>query len=225
MPAVKGDCHQCRLPEYACICRLIPKAESAACFWLITHDKEFDKPTNTGKLIQAAIPGTRIFNWSRTSPDKVLLELLDDPDWLPVLLFPREYAVEAQGNNRQWHYNSGSERKVAFIIIDATWQQARKMYRQSPWLHGLNVLSLQPEEPSIYRLRRNRQEQHLCTAEVAARALGELGENTNRQLMEALVQVYCDRYLWARKGQRRDEDSRSLRILEQSRSGAHSGCQ
>ncbi len=95
------------------------------------------------------------------------------------------------------------------------------MYRQSPWLHGLNLLSLQPEEPSIYRLRSNRQEQYLCTAEVAARALGELGENTNRQLMEALVQVYCDRYLWARKGQRREEDSRSLHILKQYRSAAH----
>ncbi|WP_257295351.1 DTW domain-containing protein, partial [Endozoicomonas sp. YOMI1] len=61
--------------------------------------------------------------------------------------------------------------------------------------------------------------QHLCTAEVAARALGELDENTNRQLMEALVHAYCHRYLWARKGQRR-EDPRSLRTLEQYRSGA-----
>ena len=215
MPAAKGDCIQCRLPEWACICPLIPRVESSACFWLITHDKEFDKPTNTGKLIQAAIPGTRLFNWSRTAPDEELLRLLEDPAWLPVLLFPTAYAVEAQSKAMQWNHHAGSDRNIAFIIIDATWQQARKMYRQSPWLHDLSLLSLQPEDPSIYSLRRNRQEQHLCTAEVAALALGELGENTNRQLMEALVQVYCDRYLWARKGQRKEENQRSLGILEQ----------
>nr|MDT0253699.1 DTW domain-containing protein [Endozoicomonas sp.] len=105
-------------------------------------------------------------------------------------------------------------RKVAFIIIDATWQQARKMYRQSPYLQSLNLLSLNPDEPSIYSLRRNRHSQHLCTAEVAAQALEQLGEHHHRQLLYAVVQVFCDAYLWTRKGQRREEDSRSMRILE-----------
>ncbi len=213
-PSTDGACRQCRLPERACICSLIPKADSSACFWLITHDKEFDKPTNTGKLIQAMMPDTRLFNWSRTAPDEQLVSLLDDPAYQPVLLFPAEYAVEVQSEKPCWSRQAMDGRKVAFIIIDATWQQARKMYRQSPYLQNLDLLSLKPEEPSIYSLRRNRQSQHLCTAEVAAQALEQLGERHHRQLLEAVVQVYCDRYLWARKGQKREEDSRSMRILE-----------
>ncbi len=213
-PYTDGACRQCRLPEHACICALIPRADSSACFWLITHDKEFDKPTNTGKLIQAMIPDTRLFKWSRTMPDEQLVSLLDDPAYQPVLLFPAEYAVEEQSEKACWGRQGMDGRKVAFIIIDATWQQARKMYRQSPYLQNLDLLSLKPEEPSIYSLRRNRQSQHLCTAEVAAQALEQLGERHHRQLLEAVVQVYCVRYLWARKGQKREEDARSMRILE-----------
>ncbi len=54
--------------------------------------------------------------------------------------------------------------------------KARKMFRKSPYLDHLPVLSLQPEQLSRYRLRRSRREDHLCTSEVAALCLALAGE-------------------------------------------------
>ncbi len=38
-----------------------------------------------------------------------------------------------------------------FILLDGTWSEARKMFRKSPYLEHLPVLSLAPEQLSRYK--------------------------------------------------------------------------
>ncbi|OED45061.1 hypothetical protein ACH42_05910 [Endozoicomonas sp. (ex Bugula neritina AB1)] len=91
---------------------------------------EHDKPSNTGKLISVMWPDTQTVYWSRVSPNEQLLALLNDCEQQVVLVFPELYIVAGQ-KEKLALYRSG--KTVHFVILDAIWQQARKMYRQSTY--------------------------------------------------------------------------------------------
>ncbi len=77
-----------------------------------------------------------------------------------------------------------SELKAPLLILDGTWQQTRKMMRQSPWLQALPRASFRLDKdssPSQFRLRRNQQAQGLSTLEAIAKALFEQGHSQQQQ--------------------------------------------
>jgi DTW domain-containing protein YfiP len=82
--------------------------------------------------------------------------------------------------------------------LDATWPEARKMFRKSPYLDHLPVLSLQPAQISRYRLRRSRRDDHFCTSEVAALCMDLAGEPLAAQTLEAYLDVFTHHYLQAK---------------------------
>lgn len=59
-------------------------------------DTEPMKPSNTGRLIADILPDTAAFQWSRTEPPQALLELVQHPDYQPIVVFPASYAGEAR---------------------------------------------------------------------------------------------------------------------------------
>ena len=86
-------------------------------------------------------------------------------------------------------------KRPLFILLDATWTEARKMFRKSPYLERFPVLSLQPEQMSRYRLRRSRRDDHFCTAEVAAMCLDLAGDHLASQALDAYLDVFSVHYL------------------------------
>ena len=91
-----------------------------------------------------------------------------------------------------------ASRRPLFVLLDATWPEARKMFRKSPYLDHLPVLSLQPEQLSRYRLRRSQRDNHICTSEVAALCMELAGEPLAAQTLEAYLDVFTHHYLQAR---------------------------
>ena len=91
----------------------------------------------------------------------------------PYLVFPGEY-VAPQRVVEEVRLAPG--KRPLFVLLDATWTEARKMFRKSPYLDALPVLSLTPAQLSRYRLRRSTRGEHLCTAEVAAMCLELAGD-------------------------------------------------
>jgi DTW domain-containing protein YfiP len=85
-----------------------------------------------------------------------------------------------------------------FVLLDATWPEARKMFRKSPYLDHLPVLSLASEQISRYKLRRSRRDDHFCTSEVAALCLDLAGEPLAAQTLEAYLDVFTHHYLRAK---------------------------
>ncbi|WP_217551382.1 DTW domain-containing protein, partial [Pantoea sp. GbtcB22] len=63
-----------------------------------------------------------------------------------------------------------------FVMLDGTWTEARKMYRKSPWLDALPVMSHNVSAPSRYTLREAHGEGQHCTADVAAALLEQAGD-------------------------------------------------
>ena len=198
-------CAGCRLLPSHCLCALRPVVATRAGVCLLMADIESLKPTNTGWLIADVVADTFAFSWARTVVDPALLALLADPQWQPYVVFPGEYvapervvcSVAPPGSGVGVHVQTSAQRPL-FILLDATWSEARKMFRRSPYLDHLPVLSLQPEQLSQYQLRRSHRDDHFCTSEVAALCLNLAGEVLAEQTLEAYLDVFTHHYLRAK---------------------------
>ncbi len=126
-------CDRCTLPQITCICEYRPALASGIEFCLLTHETEFNKPTNTGRLITDCLPNARVFKWHRTEPDPNLLAYIANPNYQHWLVFPTDDPLHL---NRVTCFESeeviDTDKTHSFILLDATWQQAAKMFRRSP---------------------------------------------------------------------------------------------
>lgn len=209
-------CTGCRLVLSHCLCALRPAVPTRVGVCLIMADIEPLKPSNTGWLIADVVADTAAFGWARTEVDPALLALLADPQWQPYLVFPGEF-VAAQRVVTQLlptgTLSGGPGKRPLFVLLDATWPEARKMFRKSPYLDHLPVLSLRPEQLSRYRLRRSTRDDHFCTSEVAALCLELAGERHAAQTLEAYLDVFTSHYLQAKRQLPVDmEDAAHLRL-------------
>ena len=202
---IKGErCAGCRLVPSHCICALRPVVPTRAGMCLLMADIEPLKPSNTGWLIADVVPDTFAFGWARTEVHPDLLALLADPQWQPYVVFPGEFvAPERVVHEVVLHGvavpRAGVEptaaRRPLFILLDATWPEARKMFRKSPYIDRFPVLSLEPDHISRYQLRRSRRDDHFCTSEVASLCLDLAGDTHAAQVLDAYLDVFTHHYL------------------------------
>lgn len=213
-----GRCAGCRLIASHCLCALRPQVTTRAGVCLVMGDIEALKPSNTGWLVADVVTDTWAFGWSRTAVDPGLLALLADPQWQPYLVFPGEFAqaervVTGLSASREAGTQEGGK-KPLFVLLDGTWSEARKMFRKSPYLDLLPVLSLHPEQVSNYRLRRSARESHFCTSEVAALCLALAGETHAADSLAAWLDVFTTHYLSAKRSVVLDRESEAHQRLQ-----------
>ncbi|WP_345843656.1 tRNA-uridine aminocarboxypropyltransferase [Shewanella algae] len=170
---------------------------------LLTHERELNRASNTATLALNAYPTLckRVL-WARKAPDAWLMEHLSLGQ--TALLYPqtegntsRTPAANespnlsqspnqnpAQGATLPQDAAQEAAQKTALkigkplnslVVLDATWQEAGKMYRQSPYLQSLARVELQAEQGSAFRLRRNQRQGGLCTLECIAAVWQNLG--------------------------------------------------
>lgn len=192
-------CAGCRLIVSHCLCAQRPAVAVRAGMCLIMADIEALKPSNTGWLIADVAADTFAFGWARTEVDPALLALLADPQWQPYLVFPGEFVPQGRVVSEVQATDPQGGKRPLFVLLDATWPEARKMFRKSPYLDHLPVLSLQTEQLSRYRLRRSKRADHFCTSEVAALCLELAGEPHAAQTLEAYLDVFTNHYLKAKQ--------------------------
>ena len=173
--------------HFNCICSLLPKLTSEHAMILLMHPNEVSRDTNTGKLLQQCSLNVEQIIWDRKQPPQELMERLEDSSLYPVLLFPGEECLTLENVQQQ---SQQQNRQPLFIILDATWQEARKMINKSRWLKNVPLMGLVTQGESDYQLRRNQQQGNLCTFEVAAQLLGQLGEEDNQQQMQNFFNHY-----------------------------------
>ncbi|WP_434926678.1 tRNA-uridine aminocarboxypropyltransferase [Shewanella sp. HL-SH2] len=157
---------------------------------LLTHQRELDRKTNTGKLVSEVMLGqVKVIVWDRVNPNPYLLDKLATKQ--VGLLFPKqEHSALNDIQAPQQRFididNDNAHRLAEFshvIIIDSTWQEARKIYNRSDYLHQLTKITLVNELPSIFSLRRNQIEGGLCTAECACLLLSYCGLSTEADVL------------------------------------------
>lgn len=121
--------------------------------FLLTHERELLRATNTGALAMKVAPEIveRIV-WARNEPNPFLLDAVNQGN--TVLLYPVDDADVAPVESFE-----------NIIVLDATWQEARKIFNKSPYLKNVPKAQIKPQTVSQYQLRRNQPDGGLCTAE------------------------------------------------------------
>ena len=116
---------------------------------------------------------------------------------MPYLLVPQgDATLFERPREHQWL----PERVPAFVLLDGTWSQSRKMLHRSPYLQDLPRMAIQPKTPSTYRLRCQGCAQHLSTVEVAIMLLEQLEEATASSVLRVYFRVFAERSMAARHG-------------------------
>lgn len=181
-PFYCAHCIACRLPSTSCVCEKIEQVELPFIINLCCHSNEWQRHDNTGQWAHLSSKDVHRIRWHR-KPELIYPALSEayinsDSDSASYthqaghyLLFPSDDAVDLQhvfsdtGND--------AEPIKALWIIDGTWQEAKKMLRQSPWLKALPKVSIQATEgeplESHFKLRKN--QQGLCTFEAIQAAI------------------------------------------------------
>lgn len=127
--------------------------------FLLTHERELLRLSNTGALAKNVAPEiVERTMWARNIPNPVLLDAINHEN--TVLLYPVDDVDAAP-----------IESFENIILLDATWQEARKMFNKSPYLKNLPRAKIKPRQASQYQLRRNQPDGGLCTAECVVEIL------------------------------------------------------
>jgi DTW domain-containing protein YfiP len=133
---------------------------------LLTHFKEFDKRSNTGRLVLEILgDAAEQVRWDRLNPPVKLVEEIDAGG--VALVYPG--SADENGNN------DDLSDITKFILIDGTWHEARKIHQRSPYLRKARRVCLKPAGPSQYNLRKNQKDACLCTAECVIQILWSTG--------------------------------------------------
>lgn len=145
--------------------------------WLLTHSEELKKANGTGQLISSQLAQLcSVIVWQRTEPAEALLSLPVDKT---LVIYPSSETYESESLCSPLN----AENAEHFIILDGTWQQARKMYNRSPYLHQFQTYEIHGES-SQYLRRRNQQKSGLCTAESAIYLLRKQGLKLEAKQLE-----------------------------------------
>lgn len=149
---------------------------------LLTHERELTKGTNTGRLVKDILgDDAEIIVWKRKEPDERLVNLLALKQ--AALLYP----------NLESESESSSDNQMCFdylVILDATWQEARKMFNRSSYLKQAERVSLTISKPSEFRLRRNQIEGGLSTVECVIELLRLDNKMQTATLLEGAFRAF-----------------------------------
>lgn len=184
-------CEGCLLPENACLCDLKPMASAKSAVAFLMYKGECYKPSNTGRLIADVAEENYAWTWSRTNPPQALLNMIDNPRYQPIVIFPHDYVKE----NLRISTVPQNEKTPLFIFLDGTWREARKMFTKSPYLHALPVLGITPTQDSDYLLREAAHDYQLCTAEVGIEVLKMAGDNQAAEDLNTYFIQFRQHYL------------------------------
>ncbi len=183
-------CKNCCL-SYQCVCDDIPQLNTDIVLSLLMHENEYSRETNTGKWLLKSLPQCRDYPWSRVAPNKELLERVNHGCYLSLLIYPSEDSIAL---DEALLLAARQQKQPNFIILDGTWQEAKKMERKSPWLDTIQRVHLTPEHLSRYQLRRNQNQGHLCTLEVATEILQKLGDHQPAKQLTSFLAYFSKVY-------------------------------
>jgi DTW domain-containing protein YfiP len=167
-------CYNCFRPKKTCYCKYIVPVETGIKFVFLMHPKEaYHQKTGTGRLAALSLPGSEIIIGIDFTENKRVKEILENPDYFPVLMYPDENAWSAE--KMGFHEVIGNKTLVIFLV-DATWFFAKKMLRLSPILHTIPKFSFRAGYRSQYEFKTQPAPECLSTIETCYYVIKELQE-------------------------------------------------
>lgn len=159
------------------MCDAIPRLDARTEVVVLMHVREYEKPTNTGRLVPWMLPNASIL--LRGTPDDIPVP---DDDTRPTFVLHPDAERELRRED--------ALANPRLLFPDGTWAQARRMLGRDPALAGATRVRLPPGGPGIYALRKDVRPLHLSTLEAVARSVGVLeGEPYERAMTDVLAML------------------------------------
>lgn len=168
-------CLVCNRARATCFCKYAKPFATKTRFLILMHPKEFKRQrTGTGRITRLSLRNSELWVGEDFSHHERLNAALKDSSYEPLLLFPGETALNL--STAAFPITQG-DRSPLVIILDATWQSARKMLRLSQNLQSLRRISFAASGISRFVIKRQPNAAALSTIEAAYRILEIFDEN------------------------------------------------
>lgn len=170
---LSGLCPRCFLKADLCLCSELPCVRSNTQIVIIRHVREERLTSNTGRLAALMLSNVCILPYGGGEAfDEAVLHR--DDTWL---LFPDAKSARPPG------------RPQRLVLLDATFRQARRMYKKISGLHLLPQCTLDPPEQRAPGRRRPPRSDGLSTIEAIAAALAQF---ESPELAAPLMAAYAE---------------------------------
>ena len=170
-------CERCLLQRWLCLCAAIPTVATRTRIVIVRHHTERWRSSNSGRLAHLALPNSEIVEHGGIGGLAVMPALAGA--WL---LFPEGTpTVRVETPPQQ------------LVVLDATWSQARRMFRKLPALRGLPILRLPEPAIAVARMRESPGEGRVSTIEAIAQALRLFEGDAVATPLEALFALAVER--------------------------------
>lgn len=165
-------CLKCFRPIGNCFCKYIKPFDSGIKFVFLMHPKEAKhQRTGTGRLSNLTLTDSEILIGLDFTKNERLLQLLADPQYFPVMLYPGD---DAWTSKKEGFADAIGNKKLLVLVVDATWFCSRKIIEHSPNLLTLPRLSFSGEYRSIFTFKREPRPEYVSTIESCYYLIKEL---------------------------------------------------
>ncbi len=179
-------CYKCFHPKDTCLCKYLEPFDPGVKFVFLMHPKEAKRQrTGTGRIAHAGLLDSEILVGIDFTQNKRLCDLLADPQYYPVLMYPGEDAWNAK---KEGFKEEIGNRKLLAIIIDSTWFCSKKMIRLSTNIMQLPKVSFYGNYSSIFTFKREPQPEYISTIETCYYLVKELQSS---QIVDPSVNPEC----------------------------------
>lgn len=170
---MSGLCPRCFLKVELCLCSELPCIRSKTQIVIVRHVREERSTSNTGRLAALMLSNVCIVPYGGGEPfDEAVLRGNDT--WL---LFPDASSAAPPGQPQR------------LVLLDATFRQARRMYKKIAGLRLLPQCTLDPPEQRRPGRRRSPRPDGLSTIEAIATALAQF---ESPELAAPLMAAYAE---------------------------------
>ena len=165
-------CFKCLRPADSCFCKYLKPFDPGVKFVFLMHPKEAKRQrTGTGRIAHAGLIDSEIIMGIDFTKNTWLCQLLSDPQYYPVLLYPGD---DAWNSEKPGFKEEIGNRKLLAIIIDSTWFCSKKMIKSSSNIMALPKVSFSGEYRSIFTFKREPYPECVSTIETCYYLIKEL---------------------------------------------------
>ncbi|WP_084657332.1 tRNA-uridine aminocarboxypropyltransferase [Hydrogenovibrio kuenenii] len=185
-------CTKCHRLESLCLCSVLPELDNQVEVFFLQHPLETKHIKGTAWLTHASLKNTR-FEVGEQFPKATLDDILRS-NKRTFLLYPATQEEDVTTYQAESFPNEFSLPDCRVLILDGTWKKTKKMLFLNPALAKLPRIVINPDLPSNYKIRKQKNAQSLSTLEATMLLLEQL-ERTDKyqallKVMDALIAQY-----------------------------------
>jgi DTW domain-containing protein len=179
-------CYNCFKPEVVCICHSIIPVHNQTRIQILQHPLERHHPIGTARFAVLGLTNATLKTVYADLKGSLATDLTINGK--TGLLFPSAEATALDAI-------TSDDRPETLIVLDGTWYNAAKLYRENPWLGDLPHYKLSPRSPSRYRIRMEPSRDSISTLEAIVEALHILEPQTDCQPLITAFDRMIDRQI------------------------------